>query len=517
MFRTLSGFLVAAALLAPMQRAQAFTIVGSQATWMTASVGYDGADMGGPMFLGDGYRWNVPILTYAFDDSFLTYFGSNGVVAVEAAMKVLNNIPAADSMSESLEEFPTYTLRHNSSASALGLIDLKTYVLSYMLDRIGIGAPERWVYSLRQFYTDPASIQHFSVLNPNYDPVNYHQTSLINGNEYTYQIVQYLPGDNYTTVNFPVDTAAPAFSTAAYYYQAFVRFTAQGGLLARRVPGTYFPGITRDEYGALKYLYRSKNYAVETLLPDVVGGTISGLSVGTAGSGTGSTGGTGGGAADDTWTPTYQVAVGGGAGNSPWSIVATSFGTNGATTGTGTVTTVVSTNSTSFVGTALRPGIGKLTFARIGWDSVLAASTKPYAVTWTDRYVTNGVIRSQKLSRSVTRPDFLFSAGDDGTILHVPVLDIHGTTGDGFINNSAVNRVGTVGEQEGPGIINTFNELALRKLGRFYFNENGVGSTQDDAFLGTSFGSFDGSTNAIIVYPDATSIHAIEALVLRGR
>jgi hypothetical protein len=519
MFRTLSGFLVATALLAPMHRAQAFTILGSEATWMTTGLGYlTSSDTGGPMFIGDGYRWNVPVLTYAFDDSFLTYYGSNGVVAVESAIKVLNSIPAADSMSESLSEFPTHMIRHNSTAAALGLIDLKTYVLSYMLQRIGVGAPERWVYTLRQFFTDPANVQHFSVLNPNYDPATYHQTSLINGDQFTYQIIRFLPGDNYVTVNYPVDTAAPAFSTAAFYRGAFQTIFAQGGYLADNAPGVYFPGITREEYGSVKYLYRTKNYAVETVLPDVVGGTISGLSVGTAGSGAGNAGGSGG-TADDVWTPTYQVAVGGGAGNSPWSIIATSFGTNGAATGTGTVTTVVSTNATAFVSTALRPGVGKLTFARIGWDSVLAAATKPYAVTWTDRYVTNGVIRTQKLSRAITRPDFLFSAGDDGTILHIPNIDIHSTVGGGFINNSAVNRIGTAGEQQGPGIINTGNELSLSKIGRYYINDTGVGSTQDDITTGlsVSYGSFDGSTNAIIVYPDSTSIHAIEALVLRGR
>ena len=516
MFRSISGFLVAAALLVPMQRAQAFTILGSQATWMTASVGYQGGDLGGPMFLGEGYRWNVPVLTYAFDDSFLTYYGRDGVNAIESAIKVLNNIPAADSMSESLSEFPTYTLRHNNSAAALGLIDLKTTALSYLVTRLGVGAPERWVFSLRQFFTDPANIQHFSVLNPNYDPVTYHQTALINGSLFTYQIQRYLPGDNYTTVNFPVDTSAPAFSTAANFIQAFVVSGTQGSSLAFS-QGTYFPNITREEFGSIKYLYRTKNYAVETVLPDVVGGTISGLSVGAAGSGAGGGGG-GGGSVDDVWTPTYQVAVGGGAGNSPWSIIATSFGTNGAA-GAGTVTTVVSTNSTSFVATALRPGIGKVTFARISWDSVLSAVTKPYAVTWTDRYVTNGVLRTQKLSRAVTRPDFLFTAGDLGTVQHIPITAGTVVNGDGFVNNSAINRV-SVGagiEQVGPGIINTFNELAFSKIGRFYLNENGVGSTQDDAFLGVSFGSFDGSTNAIIVYPDATSIHAIEALVLRGR
>ena len=42
-----------------------------------------GGEIGGPMDLGHGYRWSVPIVTYAFDQSFLDSFGSNGVTAVE--------------------------------------------------------------------------------------------------------------------------------------------------------------------------------------------------------------------------------------------------------------------------------------------------------------------------------------------------------------------------------------------------------------------------------------------------
>ena len=33
--------------------------------------------------LGEEYRWNSPIVTYTYDESFLSYFGSNGVVAVK--------------------------------------------------------------------------------------------------------------------------------------------------------------------------------------------------------------------------------------------------------------------------------------------------------------------------------------------------------------------------------------------------------------------------------------------------
>jgi hypothetical protein len=510
MLRSIYGLLLAAVLLTPTHRAAAFSILGSKATWMTGSVGYQAGETGGPMLPGEGYRWNIPVVTYGFDDSFLTYFGTNGIAAVESAIQVLNNLPTADAMSDTLEEFPTYTLRHNNSAAALGLIDLKTLTLSYLLERLGVGAPERWVWSLRQFFTDPANIQHFSVFNPNYDPVTLRSSSLVNGNQFTYQIIRYLPGDNYTTVNFPVDPTAPAFSTAAYYWQAFVTYNDRGGALPES-PGTYIPGLTREDVAAIRYLYRSKNYAVETVLPDVVGGSSSGLSVGTVGS----SGGGGSGGSDGIWTPTFSVAVGGGSSDTPWSIVVSSAGTNAAAGGTNVV--VTTTNSIAFNANALRPGIGKVTFARVSWDSVLSATTKPYAVTWTDRYITNGSIKTQKVSRSIVRPDFLFAAGDLGTINHVPILIVHATSGDGYLNDSALNRIGAAGEQAGPGIINTANEMVFSKLGRYFLNETGVGTGEADAFLGISFGSYDGSTNPIVAYPDGASIRALEAQVLRGR
>ena len=510
MLRSLYGLLLAAVLLTPVQRASAFSILGAQATWMGTSIGYQGTDLGGPMFLGEGYRWNIPVVTYGFDHSFLTYFGSNGVAAVESAIKILNDLPVADAMSDTLEEFPTYALRHNNTASALGLIDLKTTTLSYLLNRMGVGGPERWVWSLRQFWTDPASIQHFSTFNPNYDPVTFTPTSMINGYQYTWGIFQYAPGDNYTTVNRPVDPTAPTFSTLAYFFNTGpLRYSTRGGILAG-TPGTYFQGLTREDAAAIRYLYRTKNLAVETTLPDVVGGSSSGVSVGTVGS-TG--GGSGGG--DSVWAPTFSVAVGGGAGDSPWSIVASSAGTNTAAGGTNVV--VSATNSIAFAATALRPGIGKITFARIGWDSVLGSTTKPYAVTWTDRYLTNGGFRTQKISRSLVRPDILFSVGDLGTINHVPVTYLEITTTGGFINYSAINRVGTGGEQAGPGIINTGNELVFSKIGRYYLNETGVGTGEAESILGLSFGSFDGSTNPVVAYPDGASIRALEAQVLKGR
>src|SRR6266513_450754 len=42
-------------------------------------------DIGGPMNFLEGYRWNVPIITYGVDETFMQYFGFAGVAAVSNA------------------------------------------------------------------------------------------------------------------------------------------------------------------------------------------------------------------------------------------------------------------------------------------------------------------------------------------------------------------------------------------------------------------------------------------------
>ena len=78
-------------LLAPLP-GRAFSLLGPTADWMKKTNFYtDHGEIGGPMALGEEYRWNVPVLTYAFDQSFVDYFGSNGVAAVESAITPSTN------------------------------------------------------------------------------------------------------------------------------------------------------------------------------------------------------------------------------------------------------------------------------------------------------------------------------------------------------------------------------------------------------------------------------------------
>jgi hypothetical protein len=61
------------------QSARAFSLLGPVQPWMQASNGVISPwDIGGPMQITNEYRWNVPVVTYGFDKSFLAFFGTNG-------------------------------------------------------------------------------------------------------------------------------------------------------------------------------------------------------------------------------------------------------------------------------------------------------------------------------------------------------------------------------------------------------------------------------------------------------
>src|ERR1035441_4035821 len=85
------AFTVAVVLALSSAHLAAFSLLGPYADWMTPALNYRlPGDIGGPMNIGEGYRWNVPVVTYAFDQSFLDYFGSNGAAAVERAIQMLD-------------------------------------------------------------------------------------------------------------------------------------------------------------------------------------------------------------------------------------------------------------------------------------------------------------------------------------------------------------------------------------------------------------------------------------------
>lgn len=144
-------------------------------------------DSGGPMLPSEAYRWNVPVVTYAFDNTFLEYFGTNGVAAVEEAFAILNALPPASRMSADLSEYPLDTKSENGTASALGLVDLKSFTLAAMMEQMGLANPERFVWGLSG-RDEGNNFTNYTVAQFNYDPVTIRPSRYVNGVLYNYRI-----------------------------------------------------------------------------------------------------------------------------------------------------------------------------------------------------------------------------------------------------------------------------------------------------------------------------------------
>ena len=192
MLRLFQRTILALAVAGAASSASAFSLLGPQTPWQTDSIGYNvgGLDIGGPMNLSEEYRWNIRTITYGFDQSFQDYFGQRGVDEVNKAMDILNSLPPVSKMSEDLSEFPQDTRRMNYQANALGLYDLKSWVLGLMMEEVGLADPERYVWTLRNRLVTAAPATNYIVIMRNFDPVTWNPTPYVNGVLYTYNIVE---------------------------------------------------------------------------------------------------------------------------------------------------------------------------------------------------------------------------------------------------------------------------------------------------------------------------------------
>lgn len=242
-------------------------------------------DIGGPMFIHEGYRWNLPTIYYGFDKSFVDYFGQPGIDAVESAIAILNALPPASEMSASLDEFPLDTKAENPEAAMQELLDLKSVVLPILLEQLGLANPERFLWSLRARAAYPGVLTNYTVMNLNYDPLTYQASQLVNGVRYHYVIRDAL------------GTAASEWASAVEWFEldplhqpyssvagGWGTPDAQGAdnpasisfsLFGLNV-GQYFVALTRDDVGGIRYLLRRDNRAVEGLPPGItaVQGTL---------------------------------------------------------------------------------------------------------------------------------------------------------------------------------------------------------------------------------------------------
>ncbi|MGN6552764.1 MAG: hypothetical protein ACTHLW_03410 [Verrucomicrobiota bacterium] len=255
LLRCLLGSLLAFSSL----NAHAFSLIGPYADWMSQTNGYRLlGDIGGPVDIDEEYRWNVPVVTYGFDPSFVAYFGNGGVAAVEAAFKILNDLPPASAIV--LTNYSLDTRRYNLPAAGERL-DLKSATLSLLLEQLGLGQPTHNVFDLRQwdsswsFFRDESTWDESwygtLILLRNFDPENYSPSRYVNGTLFTGTVIDDFWGPGRTdVVEVSVNPLAQVDSAVAEQ---------------KLQPGMFFTGLTRDDVGGLRYLLRKDNINCEPL------------------------------------------------------------------------------------------------------------------------------------------------------------------------------------------------------------------------------------------------------------
>jgi len=264
-------------LLAGEERTFAFALIGPYANWMDQTNGYRLIpEIGGPVAINEAYRWNVPLVTYGFDASFLAYFGSNGVAAVSKAMDILNGLPAASSIV--LTNYPLNSKSANVAASAQDLFDLKSAVLSLMLGHLGLAPPKENIFDMRKW--DPSfgsysqeyewvdwAIPDF-IFERNYDPETLETSHYVNEVLFTGVLNAYgSPPALAEVLESPVSPIDQQFSAVAdgIYVSSYLSPPPWNW------SGLIFTGLTRDDAGGLRYLIASNRFSLEMLLPDVHG------------------------------------------------------------------------------------------------------------------------------------------------------------------------------------------------------------------------------------------------------
>src|SRR5581483_2730728 len=252
----------------------AFALIGPFADWMDVTNDFrQPGDIGGPMDISEAYRWNVPVVTYGFDQSFLDYFGSNGVKAVEAAIQIINDLPPVSLLT--LTNYPTGSEQINYAANAEGLWDLKSAILAALIEQLGLAQPTRYICSVRQW---DDSLKAFifpdsggppwpegTVVERNFDPVTLQPSYNVNGTRYAAYIGYWGPGTSgvpsfVRTFPFAVDPLDSSWTAVADANFIFFSYLSTG---------TFCTGLTYDDVGGLKFLLATNNLRVESLLPDI--------------------------------------------------------------------------------------------------------------------------------------------------------------------------------------------------------------------------------------------------------
>jgi hypothetical protein len=261
---------VAAALL--VQTTFGFALLGPRDTWQINNLGYDpqgdNGDLGGPKNLGEEWRWTYSPITYAFDDTFINYFGTNGIAAVEQAIGLFNRELTNSLMAMSDDELrrkPLDTKRIHPTAQALGVLDLKSYTMGMLAEQLGLAGAVRWTWALRDRQIFTGQVTNYLVIQRNFDPFTLKPSRYVNGHKWTYFIGTFPTGIANNTYDDAAEVAIDQAGDNPFISSAVSAVVGEDLLSTGLREGEYYSALTQDDIGGLRYIYRLNNVNTESL------------------------------------------------------------------------------------------------------------------------------------------------------------------------------------------------------------------------------------------------------------
>ena len=133
-------------------------------------------------------------------------------------------------------------------------------------------------------------------------------------------------------------------------------------------------------------------------------------------------------------------------------------------------------------------------------------------------YVTNGILQSLSIVRTVTAPDIIFSAADLVNTGVTPAADVILTRSVTWTQNGVTTPLNGIAGSIENSVIAPETSIVFNTIGAIYFNESPAFLDQGTAVEYPIFvwGSFNGSTNPPIIFPNGTSIGELEQQVEAG-
>jgi hypothetical protein len=162
--------------------------------------------------------------------------------------------------------------------------------------------------------------------------------------------------------------------------------------------------------------------------------------------------------------------------------------------------------------------VEKITFVKVAYNSLLSPTFTPISYNYKIPMVTNSRLYQMPVRRTITAPDIIFAAANliDSEALpnYTPL-----TRSGSFVSTTNVALgVGATNVGVLPSTISASMLIVFDNVGPIYYNENPyfMDSLNYYQYPIFNWGSFDGSTNAPILYPNGSSLAELEAQVLQG-